>query len=105
MTSESPRNDREAGKNCLRCIFLHIRGYGYSNWTWEGDEMVCLKSRFDAFEKEYEDEKNEGKLALAAKDCPHFAEGDPLETAPDDDSEELAKARLSGEPEKKEWRT
>lgn len=32
-------------KSCVGCKFLYSEGNGYSNWTWEGDDVRCAKDR------------------------------------------------------------
>ena len=62
---------------CLKCIFLHIHGYGYSDWTWEGDEITCAKGCFNQQEKPYDHEVTE------SCECKEFIAGEPFETSPD----------------------
>ena len=70
--------------NCLRCIFLCIEDFGYSDYTVEETQISCLKGRFDNREKAYDFEKEKvederGILEKAADGCPFFIKGDPLE--------------------------
>ena len=30
-------------KSCIGCKFLYQEGTGYSNYTWEGDDVKCAK--------------------------------------------------------------
>lgn len=32
-------------KSCVGCKFLYSQGNGYSNWTWESDDVHCAKDR------------------------------------------------------------
>jgi len=85
---------------CYGCKFLHLRGSGYSNWTWLSTNFVCLKERFTELDDEPEGE-NVGIIERASRDCPHFVPGDPLETTPDGEIErgdkELGKSLGYGE--------
>ena len=63
---------------CLKCHWLCFTLSGYSDWTVTGEWIDCPSGRFKQLDK-YEDTKNEGLLALAAKECPYFKEGMPAE--------------------------
>lgn len=39
-------------KSCVGCKFLYSQGLGYSNYTWEDDEVNCAKDRNPLLPKE-----------------------------------------------------
>lgn len=63
-------------KSCLSCVNLHIHGYGYSDWTWEGDEIFCAKKLFPTAEQP-------SKQPTETHSCPCFTNGSPFEVSPD----------------------
>lgn len=63
---------------CLKCHWLCFDISGYSDWTVTGEWINCPSDRFKELDK-YEDIKNEGLLALAAKDCPFYKDGEPAQ--------------------------
>jgi hypothetical protein len=46
--SHSTKHDEgktTVSKSCVGCKFLYSEGSGYSNWTWESDDVRCAKDR------------------------------------------------------------
>jgi len=67
---------------CYSCKFLHLKGSGYSDWTWTSTWFVCTRNRFEETHEEPEGE-DIGIIEKASKDCPFYVNGEPLETSPD----------------------
>lgn len=77
---------------CYSCSLFHLKGTGYSDWTWTSTWAVCLKDRFEEFPEG--DHSDMGVMEAAAENCPFYKEGEPLETSPDYDCKQEVKERL-----------
>ncbi|KKN52634.1 hypothetical protein LCGC14_0610280 [marine sediment metagenome] len=71
--------------SCEDCKFCLFEDYGYSNYTTEGTEFICLKKLHPdgSFDRFYGEDK---RLNFASK-CSSFTEGQPVEV--DCDREDL----------------
>lgn len=67
-------------KSCVGCKFLYSEGTGYSNYTWEADDVKCAKDRAPKLpdEKPYDwnqDAVNDNWAATKDSRCELYAEG------------------------------
>ena len=58
---------------CVKCRFNVEHDYGYSNYTIEGTEVICLKEVHDGFDRWH----GEGAVPDSINACDQFVEGEP----------------------------
>lgn len=62
-------------KTCENCNFCLLADYGYSNYTTEGTEVICLKDQQPDFDRFY----GEDPRLKFAESCPMYEDGHAFE--------------------------
>ena len=61
------------GKKCTNCRYCLLKDYGYSNYTVEGTDNICLKGLRDEFDNWYGEEKRNSEFA---EKCNEYVTGE-----------------------------
>lgn len=70
-------------KKCDECKYCYLQDTGYSNWTVEGCDIICLWDLNSAYPKDYWYGKADGTERAEA--CEKFTKGDPTRVDVDHD--------------------